>query len=435
MSSQNVLHFRSNEIRYIFLFVTSIVLVIWQHFGMTTFLAIVPDISDKIPLIFHSDLINGGKSNTKLSQENHQIRLDCNIILSDTFAFCGVTIPLVNKGQAGINLQRYSQMQIDLEYLSAKDDTLLIYLNNEELSRGQKTIEKANMWAVSPARGINHFTLSPNRFFIPSWWVFQNANQGIRMQPDITNIKSISITTGDNPEARDVSIFIHKIQFNGKWIAADELYLGLLITWLLLISAHGLVYLRKLSINYNQSKEHNAYLSKLNEFLSIQKSQFETMAKKDKLTGAWNRAGVRDFLQTITEKYKRNGQASTLISLDIDHFKKVNDTFGHDTGDDVLKQIVKLINENTREDDHLARWGGEEFQLLCPDTKLNDGNILAETLRVKIMNAQFAHGQSITCSFGVAELKDEEIKTWFKRADIALYQAKDAGRNCVIISH
>jgi len=421
----------SNEIRYFILFICSLILVIWQYFGMSISLTVIPEISKTLVPSIHSDQINGGLSKTRLSNAKGKLQLDCEIIHSDVFAFCGTTIRLVKESDNGINAYRYSHVQIDLEYNAEQKDSLLVYLNNQEQVAGKHTLEKSNMWAVSPKEGFNHFVLSPNRFFVPSWWIFQNNHDGINQEPDISNVTSLSITTGDNATARKVQMTVHQIVFSGKWIEADDLYLALLTTWLALIFIHGLVHIRTLSNNYKQSKEHNAYLSKTNEFLSIQKNEFETMAKIDKLTGAWNRAGVRDILQTSQDIFKKDATPCTLISLDIDYFKNVNDTYGHDAGDEVLINLVNLIQENTRADDYLARWGGEEFLIICTKTNLKHAKILAETLRAKTEKAPLLKDHKITCSFGLAEFKGEEIKQWFKHADIALYEAKRAGRNRV----
>ena len=239
-----------------------------------------------------------------------------------------------------MDMRKYSQMQIELEYTSAKKDTLLVYLINEEHSVDGSKLEKSNLWAVSPQQDVNRFLLTPNRFIVPSWWIFKNSSNGLNLEPDISNVTAIRITTGDNTEARDVAISIRHISFSGKWISADDLYLGLLVAWLALIVLHGLRTMRVLTARFKQSKEHNKKLVKLNRFLRIQKNQYETMAKKDKLTGAWNRAGVRDSLESVLEEYKVYGTPCALLAIDVDNFKKINDEFGHDVGDRTLKSLV-----------------------------------------------------------------------------------------------
>ena len=433
MDVRKFISIRSSDIHYILLFLFSILLVAWQYFGMSLSKVVVPLDTAAVAATVYSDSVNGGRSTTRLSNEAGEIQLDCNIILSDTFAFCGVLIPLVTVGEKGIDMRKYSDMQIVLEYESLVKDTLLIYLINEELIEDGSKLEKSNLWAVSPETGANAFHLSPHRFIVPSWWIFQNSRNALNLEPDISNVKALRITTGDNTAARDTVIRISHVAFSGKYISADDLYLGLLAAWLGLLTLHGLGNMRALTARFKQSKQHNKKLIELNRFLRIQKDQFETMAKKDKLTGAWNRAGVRDVLESVLDEHRKNATPCTLLEIDVDHFKKINDDFGHDVGDQALKALTALINTHTRDDDYLARWGGEEFVLICPNTDLPAAQALAEILRRKIETSQLIDQRKITCSFGIAELADEEIKHWFKRADEALYRAKGAGRNIVMV--
>ena len=119
--------------------------------------------------------------------------------------------------------------------------------------------------------------------------------------------------------------------------------------------------------------------------------------------------------------------------LDIDHFKSVNDTYGHDVGDAVLVKFSEIISQTIRENDVVGRWGGEEFLLICPETYIKQSSELAELLRTRIENSDFPIVGRKTASFGVAAYKEEEsITELLKQADNALYQAKENGRNQVI---
>ena len=119
--------------------------------------------------------------------------------------------------------------------------------------------------------------------------------------------------------------------------------------------------------------------------------------------------------------------------LDIDHFKNVNDTYGHDVGDSVLVEMSVLIKGHIRNLDSLSRWGGEEFIILCPQTGLKEAKELGEKLRLLIEQYEFKTAKSITSSFGVTTFKaDDDQSQALKRLDNALYLAKEKGRNCVI---
>ena len=164
--------------------------------------------------------------------------------------------------------------------------------------------------------------------------------------------------------------------------------------------------------------------------LSERLKQAEDQARNDPLTGLANRRKLREYFNTLTPK-----QNSLFLMFDIDHFKKVNDTYGHDAGDEVLIKIADLLKQSVRSTDMVARLGGEEFCVILTDTTNQQGIKLAETIRGKIETTTFKSQQrimKITMSIGIAERQiDENINRWIKRADQALYHAKNNGRNQV----
>lgn len=161
--------------------------------------------------------------------------------------------------------------------------------------------------------------------------------------------------------------------------------------------------------------------------------KLEKLASTDKLTGIYNRHKFDELFKIELDRVTRYKHPLTLIMFDIDHFKKVNDTYGHDVGDEVLKKLVNTVAENIRSTDSFVRWGGEEFIILCPETKIQETTSLAEKLRVSIESTPFDQVGNITCSFGVTHYKDKENDDDFlKRVDNALYEAKESGRNKVV---
>lgn len=153
----------------------------------------------------------------------------------------------------------------------------------------------------------------------------------------------------------------------------------------------------------------------------------------DPLTGALNRRDMNSRLEEALERKRRTQTPATLLILDIDHFKSINDKFGHPTGDHVLKEIVTLIKTRLRKLDRLFRIGGEEFLLFLPDTPETGALTLAEDLRLVISKANLIENEQITVSIGLSELKQEEtLEEWIQQGDIALYKAKESGRNLVL---
>src|SRR5690606_8020006 len=170
-----------------------------------------------------------------------------------------------------------------------------------------------------------------------------------------------------------------------------------------------------------------------NRRLQSEREKLRKLSTTDALTGVMNRHG---FSQAIEAWGLDKLAGCTLILLDIDHFKRINDRRGHDTGDRVLRDAAQLLKQHVRERDLLARWGGEEFVLLCPDTSASRAFSLAEKLRNLISDSTFEPEKplTITASLGIAVISEEEsFDSAFKRADQALYQAKSQGRNCTIL--
>ncbi|MCA2984233.1 MAG: diguanylate cyclase [Gemmatimonas sp.] len=160
----------------------------------------------------------------------------------------------------------------------------------------------------------------------------------------------------------------------------------------------------------------------------------QDQAVTDALTGAYNRRRFDEELARI-ELTAAQGQTCTLLTLDVDHFKRVNDTYGHAVGDEVLRRVAALIKARKRRDDMLFRIGGEEFALLLPGCGATEAAALAEVLRKRIEQAEMPAGQCITVSVGVANhIVGDTPEAWARRVDAALYLAKRQGRNRVIVS-
>ncbi|MDP1830985.1 MAG: diguanylate cyclase [Geothrix sp.] len=158
--------------------------------------------------------------------------------------------------------------------------------------------------------------------------------------------------------------------------------------------------------------------------------QMEQAAGTDRLTGAWNRRRFEDGAIQLMALSSRRGDALSLILLDLDRFKRVNDTFGHGVGDAVLKSVAGTVRDQLRASDAFVRWGGEEFIVLCPATTLAGATILAEKIRRAVEAQSIPQVGMVTISLGVAQHQNAEaLDAWVTRADGALYRAKVRGRN------
>ena len=254
------------------------------------------------------------------------------------------------------------------------------------------------------------------------------ANLSDLGQSQRLEVQGVLITTGSDAEENQTQLIVY---------AVFSVFLSLVVAML------AVWYSQKLS---TQLQEMNSYLEeKVDErtesLLDMQKGLLEDnteltrLALTDSLTGLSNRAHMSEILQKEYSRYVRHDQRFGIIMIDIDHFKKINDSYGHDTGDQVLIQLSRKFEQATRNSDFISRWGGEEFLICC--TTINEDDLLpiAENIRKLVFNADFDVAGKITISLGCALIQvDEHINELIKRADVALYAAKNNGRNQTVVS-
>lgn len=168
--------------------------------------------------------------------------------------------------------------------------------------------------------------------------------------------------------------------------------------------------------------------------LQLLNKQLEELSSHDTLTGAYNRLKIDTILQHLHKSYQRYKKTFSIILIDIDHFKNINDTYGHLVGDEVLKRFATLIQENIRESDYCGRWGGEEFLIICEYTTKDDSFLLAEKIRTIVEAHIFPKNSKITMSSGISQITAKlTLNELIQEADDALYQAKRNGRNQTVI--
>jgi two-component system, NarL family, sensor histidine kinase EvgS len=192
------------------------------------------------------------------------------------------------------------------------------------------------------------------------------------------------------------------------------------------------IFILYLLYRYRRGLQITAELRQAHAEVELINLKLTEQARTDTLTQIANRLRIDEELYLELTRFKRTNEFFSVILLDIDNFKKVNDNHGHHIGDMVLKSIATILSDNTRPYDLTGRWGGEEFLVICPSTTHKGILCLAEHLRIAIMNSNYEKLPSQTASFGVATVKDNDsVKELISRADKALYRAKKGGRNRV----
>lgn len=216
-------------------------------------------------------------------------------------------------------------------------------------------------------------------------------------------------------------------QIMNKWLSLTFQYdSDYSLLWKLLA---GLLIILALSLyRYRVIHRHNHELQAVNKKLV-------RMSQNDQLTGLPNRYYLHEAFENALHTYRRYQHQFSVIIMDIDHFKRVNDTHGHVVGDEVIKKMANMLSDNLRDTDIVGRWGGEEFLIVCPETDNVGAKAVAEHIRKLIADTNFGLDSiDVTASFGVTEYNENEaVGECIKRADMALYRAKELGRNQTIV--
>ena len=239
--------------------------------------------------------------------------------------------------------------------------------------------------------------------------VYQHANKRINGEPEKTILHDVQLVC-KNGSAKWVQVSCNRMYEEGRFIG----YIGT-------------------TRDISEKKEYEYQLSKYIQELKIINAELEKTATTDILTGTYNRRKFEDDLDFIISKKEKHEIHFSLVFFDIDHFKTVNDLFGHKIGDLVLQRISKLVLENIRATDRLFRWGGEEFIIILHNSDLQNARNVAEKIRNIIKNEDFGIEKKITISLGVSEyIANENADQIIGRIDKILYQAKTQGRNRVL---
>jgi diguanylate cyclase (GGDEF)-like protein len=218
-------------------------------------------------------------------------------------------------------------------------------------------------------------------------------------------------------------IFEHFNEANNRWYQLQEA----LIPW-----HDGRMVKSSVAVDVSQLKAAQNALAEAHAELSLKSRELERAAATDNLTGLLNRRRIDEILARECDSAQRYAQPLSVILVDIDHFKAVNDSCGHLLGDRVLQAVAAILAGNVRKPDWVSRWGGEEFLIVCPHTDMDGALSLAEHLRLTVERAVLSGDRRETCSFGVAARQSAgSVAELLERADAALYRAKRGGRNRV----
>ncbi len=383
-----------------------------------------------------SDEQDGGTSKANMVVTDSSVIVDYELGDGVAYPYAGLQIFLGDGRIRGKKLSNYDTVFVWIK--QPNKSSVRIYLRNYDRDiyrEGDYNSLKFNEIEFFPHKESYPAKFVKEEFRLPSWWVAQNAIDVHKARVDFSNVPLIEVQTGTNSAVGKGSLEIVGLGFKGKLFSELRLTTTLIATWfitfLVILFIRFMDYRKAQRVNRERQKE----LERNLEALEVVKNNYERESKTDPLTGCRNRNGFVEVLTREQERLSKHGIPVSFVIMDIDHFKDVNDTYGHNTGDEVLLNLSKLVRSQIRNTDSLVRWGGEEFVVLCGDTPLRNAQILAEKLRSAIEGSVLIKQRQVTCSFGVAEMiPGEDPKNMFERADQALYTSKETGRNKVTVA-
>lgn len=379
---------------------------------------------DHAPAVIYSDTIFGGTSEVRwIDQEAYKFACSLKSAGQSAPVFCGIRIDFNKDVLPGVDLTDFHQMDLNIEY-EGHNKKLRFYIlefipgyssEDNPIHDGRSKYMGAY---VPSSETRNAFKIKMSEFLVADWWVnnqdvpreFSNASR--------ENIVSFGVDIAYPAVLGEHEITIKNATLVGHWISAENWYLGIVLMWVLAITgtAAGRLY----------------YLRANNSQLQSERNEFMALSMRDALTGLYNRNGLNQFV--ADQAKSGNDSPITILLLDIDHFKSINDSYGHVTGDAILKRLAEQMKRQSRETDCLARWGGEEFVVLLSGVRKAEAAILAERMRKSIESLPHPEigDKPVTVSIGVGCLdRGLGFNRSFEQVDAALYRAKSKGRNRV----
>jgi diguanylate cyclase (GGDEF)-like protein len=387
-------------------------------------------ISPAQPLAFTTEWRGdaGMKGNSTVSADvRRPLAWSCQLRPGYQYPYCAYEIVFDGHSNRGLDLSKFQTLTITLDY-RGRSDSFRIHLKNFDprysTPKDRSTL-KFNQIELPVRNGKTVIEAKLEDFKVADWWLQKSRLPYRLSHAQFDNVVSLEIDTGNNAQLGPHRFRIESIVLRGNIVPIAQWYLGILGCWIVLICLFLIS--RILGLQRDLRRRRLLHAVAQGEARLAQES-----ARRDHLTGLYNRLGVNErYRQMLTED---GGKPVAIVLIDIDHFKSINDRFGHVQGDEVLSAFAQLLQHNVRDADLTGRWGGEEFLLIARVSGARAAVELAEKLRMVIATNSFAHGR-LTASFGVyfADALPDKLGPAISRADRALYAAKEQGRDRVVL--
>jgi diguanylate cyclase (GGDEF)-like protein len=408
------------------LLATTFALLAWQHWGMTLSLHFDRQSKDLLVTAV-DDKYDKGNSICRVDTIGDEWRLDYDVRPGGDWAYCGINFAFCGKDSSrGIDLSRFQTIVANLAGMTGPNTSLQVQMKSKDPGLQQlevPTLLKFQDMVLQPVGQAESRTSLPLDFFvIPPWWAARFHVPANLQNPHRRDVREIEfMTSADIVRLGKGTVRFRALEFHGKWIDQARLLKLLFIAWLSYILG-GLVLRLYKSLGSIRA-------------LQSQTSELQDLAERDPLTRLHNRRGLENQLNGLANQFlDPTNPVIGVVMIDLDHFKTVNDTLGHDAGDEILRILSRIILDEMRPKNLAARWGGEEFILLFPGISKPRLQPVAEKLRARIEAELHYKDMRITASIGIAHGDVADFDALTKRADEALYRAKATGRNRVEVA-
>ena len=413
-------------------------------------------------------------------------RYRCDYSGTEDSAYCGYALAFSSRdgdpteeyldtGRAGVDLSHVRYLKLRVNY-QGPDDNLRVTIrsyNPKLVNEGISTGINVTNYVLRREKMNRPIVLKVDDFQ-PVAWFLESENVDFQdAQNNLENVLSIGIELPYRRLPGKHLVELDSLVLGSEWIDRRTLHQALFWLWVFALSFLSLSQILDLRRKAELDQQKIRQLKRSNRKLMTQSEFLRELSQRDTLTGVLNREGFEQFWRQLVPQVQED-QGLAMIVVDLDHFKSINDRFGHQAGDEILKILGGLLMANVRQDDIVCRWGGEEFVVVCEVPDAESGRQRAEYIREKIasrfVNYQLEQGDaldkrqprpgsrsqqassltetlSVTASLGVAFIAAESSRgsgeskhkrldssELFNRADQALYAAKDQGRNCVVLA-
>jgi len=371
-------------------------------------------------------------STTKTIDAPNEKGFDCTIRHVEQYPFCVLTIEISSTSNKGMDFSSFKEMTVYGTFTTPNSDFLRIGFRHFDPNYSQSNITntmKFNQLELKSDNLAQSFNVNFDVLTVPAWWVAALKSKDVNDTIELTNVALIELSTGTLPSEGEYKLRVDRFELEKEIISLNQVYEYLMMFWATLLVLLMIIIMAVLAFRLNQKSKNEKILLQINHALENKSNELELISQTDALTGTFNRIGLQKRLIEII-KQKQFPTAITLI--DIDHFKSINDEFGHQQGDHVLKELCNIIKSHLIEGESLSRFGGEEFLILMPGLSIDQVKERINDIRLDIESTDMKINRCVTASFGVAQInKNNNVKQIIAQSDEALYQAKNEGRNCI----